>query len=124
METKKQKQINVLICDDEPGIRNDLRDHLNEFARLRDLDIRIGEFESAEELLASHEAFDVLFLDIYLDGMDGTDAAWQLNTQERKRTVFLTSSQDHAIEAYQIGASHYLLKPIDFEVCSRRSSAA
>lgn len=103
---------NVIICDDDPLSRAALRDCLQEYAQMQAIDIAIQEYENAEAFLDNHESFDVLFLDIYMADMDGTEAAWQLSIDERKRTVFLTTSEDHAIEAYRLNAAHYMLKPV------------
>lgn len=113
--------LKVLICDDDPAVREALRACLREYARLHGMDIEVAAFESAEALLDAREPldasepFDALFLDIFLNGMDGTEAAWRLSEDERRRTVFLTTSHDHAIEAYRLGAAHYLVKPISPE---------
>lgn len=79
---------------------------------MRAMDIVVQEYESAEAFLDNHGSFDVLFLDIFMDGIAGTEAAKQLSPDERRRTVFLTTSEDHAIEAYRLNVAHYLLKPI------------
>lgn len=115
MDFKPNRPMTVLVCDDDHAVREDLRACLLEYARLHGVNIEVAGFESAEALLEASEPFDALFLDIFLDGMDGTEAAWRLSEDERRRTVFLTTSHDHAIEAYQIGAAHYLVKPVSPE---------
>ncbi len=107
--------LRVAICDDDPATRSDVQALLSEYAQLHAVNMAVSAYESAEALLAARDAFDVLFLDIYMDGMDGTEAAWRLSAEERERTVFLTTSESHAVEAFQLGAAHYLLKPVTLE---------
>lgn len=108
----------MALCDDDVEVRSGLRALLRDYADANGVEMDIAEYESAEALLDARASFDVLFMDVYLDGMEGTDAVWRLSPEERKRTVFLTASASHAIEAYQLGAAHYLLKPITAEgVC-------
>lgn len=115
MDFKLNRPMKVLICDDDPAARDSLRQHIAGYARQHDVDIQVAEFGSAEALLSACEAFDILFMDIFMEGMDGIEAAWRLDADKRKRLVFLTTSDSHAIEAYQIGAAHYLVKPASAE---------
>lgn len=115
MKEGVNESIRAIICDDDPLVRNDVRGYLNEYARVHSTDMTISEYGSAEALLESHGDFDVLFLDIYMDGMEGTEAAHLLDEEKRKRIVFLTISESHAIEAFQLGVAHYLLKPVTSE---------
>ena len=57
---------------------------------------------------------DILLLDIYMPGISGLDIASEIRKREmRTEIIFLTSSDNFAIEAFSLQASHYLLKPVD-----------
>ena len=60
------------------------------------------------------------FLDIYMDGMTGMEAARRIRRQsDNCILVFVTTSSDFAVESYDVGASYYLLKPFQPEkLCS------
>ncbi len=60
-------------------------------------------------------SFDIVFFDIYMDGISGMDAARILrqNNQQAK-IIFITSSLDFAIESYDVEASHYVIKPFKY----------
>ena len=62
----------------------------------------------------------ILFLDIYMDGMTGMEAARRIRRQsDNCILVFVTTSSDFAVESYDVGASYYLLKPFQPEkLCS------
>ncbi len=57
--------------------------------------------------------FDIVFLDIYLPGENGVEIAAEIQKiSPRTGLVFITNSQDHAVDAYSLNALHYLVKPI------------
>jgi DNA-binding LytR/AlgR family response regulator len=56
--------------------------------------------------------YDIYLLDIYMPGVTGMSIATELRSRGVKSPViFLTSSTDHALEAFGVDATHYLLKP-------------
>ena len=59
-------------------------------------------------------SIDLAFLDIYLPGENGTDIAQALRgICPNVAIVFVTTSQLHGVEAFQVDALHYLVKPVD-----------
>ena len=82
--------------------------------RARGTEAELLEFDSGEAFLAAEEAqrFTAAFLDIYMDGLSGMDAAKELRkTDADCLLVFTTTSTDHALEGFQVRAFHYLVKP-------------
>ena len=58
-------------------------------------------------------AFDIVFLDIYMPGENGVDIAEALKkTSPETEIVFVTTSENHAVSAFSLGALHYLVKPV------------
>lgn len=54
----------------------------------------------------------MLLLDIYMPGILGTDAARELRAMhDNCQIIFLTTSRDHAVDAFSLDAAHYLVKP-------------
>lgn len=99
----------VLIVDDEPLARHALRRLLGPHAGV---DI-VGEAETLAEAVAAVErlAPDVLFLDIDLGGEgDGFDLLARL--ARAPLVVFVTAYAEHAVEAFEVAAVDYLLKPV------------
>lgn len=79
---------------------------------------QIRTFESAEELLInfSEGQFDLLFLDIYMDGINGMEAARKLRTIDKAcKLIFVTLTESFAVSSYDVQASYYLLKPVSQE---------
>jgi DNA-binding LytR/AlgR family response regulator len=82
------------------------------------IDLETQVFPNAEELLAAYEPghFHILFLDIYMDGMTGIDAAHQIRGMDEEcALIFTTTSDSHAVEGFSLRAAHYLIKPVSYE---------
>lgn len=64
----------------------------------------------------SAPAFDIVFLDIYMPGESGLDIAKQLQEISPETGIaFVTTSSEHAVEAFSLHALHYLVKPVTTE---------
>ena len=112
----------IAIVDDIASERTLLRDRLEQQLGRRGVHADLTEFENGETFLkaAKERPFTVLFLDIYMDGMTGMEAARRIRRQsDNCILVFVTTSSDFAVESYDVGASYYLLKPFQPEkLCS------
>ncbi|MDO5132764.1 MAG: LytTR family DNA-binding domain-containing protein [Eubacteriales bacterium] len=78
----------------------------------------ISLFASGEEFLAQFEKgkYDLIFFDIYMEGISGIEAASRVRETDRTvRVVFVTTSNDFAAESYSLRADYYLLKPFVHE---------
>jgi len=103
--------LRVLVVDDEPPARERLKQLL---AELPDTELA-GEAGSGEEALAvaAETRPDVVLLDIRMPGMGGLEAARHLaSLTDPPAVVFTTAYEQHALEAFDVQASGYLLKPI------------
>ncbi len=71
-------------------------------------------FATGEGLLAAGTGFDIIFLDIQMDGMGGIEAARTLRQSGVDAVViFITGIKEYVFEAFDVSAFHYLLKPIE-----------
>jgi DNA-binding LytR/AlgR family response regulator len=103
--------MHVLVVDDEAPV-------LDELAYLLRRDPRIGSVDTASsgaqalELLETGE-HDAVFLDVAMPGLSGLSVARLLaRFREPPKVVFVTAHDDHAVEAFELNASDYLLKPV------------
>jgi two-component system LytT family response regulator len=103
--------IRVLIVDDEPPARVKLRHWLSEEPDL-DLVAEAGTGLAAAQLITSARP-DLVFLDIQMPDMSGLEVAAQLQSESAPLLVFVTAHDDHAVEAFDLDAVDYLLKPYD-----------
>ncbi len=101
--------VRIVIVEDEPLGRDHLRELLEEQPGVEVVALaengRLG-----LKAVAEHHP-DAVFLDIEMPGMKGTELL-QLLPEPRPAVVFVTAFAEHALEAIQGGAVHYLLKPV------------
>jgi two-component system LytT family response regulator len=99
----------VLIVDDEVLARIKIRQLLESEEGFEVM----GECESGETALAfiQQQHPDLLFLDIQMPGMSGFDVLRSLPPNEQPATIFVTADARHAVQAFEVHALDYLLKP-------------
>jgi two-component system LytT family response regulator len=105
--------LKALIVDDEYPARAELRYLLGAY---RDRVEVVGEAAHAAEALALLQALDyqILFLDIDMPGLSGLDLAQQVQGLTRPPAVVFVTAYDHyALQAFNVNAVDYLLKPFD-----------
>ena len=112
--------IKTAICDDEAPARA----YLVSLIRAQPCSCQIVEYASAADCLADRRELDLIFLDIQLNapGLDGIALAGQLRAQAAGRQpviVFVTGYERYVFDAFDVGAFHYLLKPVDEEKFAR-----
>ena len=108
--------ISIAVCDDEllecVSISAKIRDCMEELG----IPCSIEQFQSGKNLLGSLGRFDLIFLDILMEGMDGMETARRCRALSyEKKLIFLSSSRSYVFDAYDVEAFHYLLKPVDQE---------
>lgn len=102
------------ICDDKAGERSQLAALLEDYGRLHSCAITYEMFDNAIELLeaAGQRSFDLLLLDILMPGITGMEAAKEIRRADQATPIiFLTSSQEFAVESYRVRAEDYIMKP-------------
>jgi DNA-binding LytR/AlgR family response regulator len=103
--------LRVLIADDEAPA-------LSELAWLLEQDERVGRIRTADNgaqalRALESEPVDVVFCDISMPGLDGLDLARVLaRFSNRPALVFVTAYDQHALDAFDLQATDYLLKPV------------
>lgn len=104
----------IAIVDDIPAERAQLSRLLSTVLRNREDSAFVLEFPDGASFLAcaQRERFDLAFLDIYMDGINGIETARKLREFDPECTVvFSTTSPDHALDGYGVWAMQYLVKP-------------
>ena len=104
--------MDIAVVDDEKAIR----EHICGLVEEQQPESRIEAYATGEELLASEKRFDIVFLDIQMEGMNGIEAARSLREKQGDTVlVFITGIKDYVFDAFDLYAFQYLLKPIDEE---------
>ena len=108
----------IAVCEDNEIHRDILEHLLNRYFSERSIPFALIPYEYGKNFLYDMEEgsfFDVTFLDIYMEDAMGNEIAHKLRAMGYQgEIVFLTASSDFAIEGYDVDASGYLLKPLDY----------
>jgi two-component system LytT family response regulator len=106
-------ELRVLLVDDEPLVRQGIRDFLVDEPDV----VVVGECGNGLEALETiaRERVDLVFLDIQMPELDGVGVAAALTAQEGPAVVFVTAYSEHALRAFEVNAVDYVLKPFDRE---------
>jgi len=114
----------IALCDDEPEELEKTEKLLNNYEKkYAGLDFVIRRFSNADELLwlVREEDYmpDLIFMDIYMPDKkqilypSGIEAAKELRSMNYKgKLIFLTASKEYALDAFDVDAMQYMVKPI------------
>lgn len=102
----------ALIAEDEPLMRERLRERLGEVWPELDVVAEAPDGDAALALFDVHRP-QLAFLDIRMPGRSGLDVAAAIGGE--CHIVFITAYDQHAVQAFDAGAVDYLLKPVDAE---------
>lgn len=110
--------MNIAICDDLACERTIIAKHLHTYFSKPN----VSEYASGEGLACAHqkEQFDLILLDMLMPGLNGIQTAEKIRTfDERTPIVFITTTEDFAVQSYRVLALDYLLKPITKEAMAQ-----
>lgn len=120
--------MNIAIVEDAAQDSQWLQGLLSEYGGSRGLALQTEFFSNGEDFLRAvePERFDMCFMDIFLPGISGMEAAQRLRSIDPEcLLVFLTCSPDYMAEGYRLRAWRYLLKPVSREgLCETMSETA
>ena len=102
---------NCLVVDDEPIARDIILNYCSHLPQLRVLGSCGNVFE-AKDILLQHP-IDILFLDVHLPVLDGLGFLRTL--KNRPQVIFTTAYKEYAVDAFELSACDYLVKPFSFE---------
>lgn len=106
--------LKIAVCDNEQPIREYLKSLTEQCT-----DSKVSLFENGEALLEDETEYDVILLDILLnqggdrEALNGVEVAKQIRKRSDTIIIFVTALKEYVFDGYDVGAFHYLLKPID-----------
>lgn len=108
--------ISIAICDDEPIDLNEIEAMTKELMETENIPCGISRFRDAVSLLSSvekGEKFDILLLDVMMEGLNGMELAAALRRQDSNAAIiFISINREMALLGYEVSAVRYLAKPI------------
>ncbi|MDR2172989.1 MAG: LytTR family DNA-binding domain-containing protein [Burkholderiales bacterium] len=108
------KPLKILVVDDEALARRRLHDLLNDCRQALPLTV-VGEVESGREALhwVQNSEVDLLLTDIQMPDISGIELAKHLlKMKQPPRVIFVTAFNEYAVQAFELNAIDYLMKPI------------
>ena len=106
--------LRVLIVDDEAPARRRLRELLDDCASALPLAV-VGEAQNGREAVELLQSIpvDLVLTDIHMPDMDGLELARHvLKVPHTPLVVFTTAFHEHAVQAFEVNAIDYLMKPV------------
>ena len=107
----------IALVDDSDSDIELLHDYLSRYCHDHHVYMTIEKFTDEHIFLNSmqHKAYDLVFLDIYMEHMDGIQLACEISREDPKcQIIFITTSEEHAVAAYRVHALDYLVKPYKY----------
>lgn len=116
----------ITLCDDNLVQIDILKDYINALSKELDLKFDILTSNSGEELVAKLQSsplftensneMPIFFLDVEMNGMNGLELGNELRERYKNSIiVFITGFPGYAVDAFNMRAFHYILKPISYE---------
>ena len=109
----------IAVVDDLERDRAWLAEKLADYMARERLEYELTAFASGEAFSAALEQgqrFNLVFMDIYMDGITGIEAAQALRARDMDcKLVFLTTSEDFMRQGFSLNSAHYLIQPVKDE---------
>lgn len=106
--------LKIAIVDDEQRIIEEIQDIVTSFFKEQNKPIEISFFTSGEEIVSYHQCYNLIFLDIQMQGMDGIDTAVELRKNDKKAVMFyVTSYGSEMARSFAVHPFAFIEKPVD-----------
>ena len=116
--------IKVCVCDDDVTIVDRINSVIDDLSKNNNIKTKVDVFYDGKTLIQNLEKnnsyYDVLFLDIEMNDMDGIETARQLRLRdEQVYIIYVTSHENYAIETFSVRPYQFVLKPFDDKVIEK-----
>ncbi len=118
--------LKIAIVDDEQSSIDLLRSYLERFQQEQGCTFTLEVFLSAERMMERYQKeYDIIFLDIEMEKLDGINAAKQIREVDDKSIlIFVTQMMQYAVQGYKVDALDFMVKPVayhSFELVLRKA---
>lgn len=114
----------IALCEDEQLFRTEQEKICRKILDKLNIEYNITLSAGSSDFLKAFEAqerrFDLILLDIVMDGMSGMELAHIIREADKETTIiFITSTNEYALSGYDVRALHYLMKPVDEQLLEK-----
>lgn len=109
--------IKIAVIEDEEAARQDITKCIERFAKERDISLSVQHYSCGEDFLVSREVYDIALIDIHFPAphINGIAIAKRIRQKDTLMAIlFVTSDAKYAIQAYEVQARYYILKPVHY----------
>ncbi len=107
--------LKIAVCDDEEKTIDKIKRFVLKYAEINDLKLQIFGFFDGNDLVASNQQFDLIFLDIEMQFSNGIQTAQRIREKDvNVPIVYITNYSQYWRNAYKVHAFDYISKPFDF----------
>ncbi|MBQ8348374.1 MAG: response regulator transcription factor [Ruminococcus sp.] len=109
--------LKIAIVDDEPSVVDEIRNINVSFFQEQGKPVDIYCFSSGEDIISYHQKYDLIFLDIQMQGMDGIQTAQEIRRHDKKATmIYVTSFGREMARSFSVHPFAFLEKPVCAEL--------
>lgn len=113
--------LRIAIVDDEPSVVDEIRHIIASFFQEQNKSIDISCFSSGEEIISYHQKYDLIFLDIQMQGMDGIRTAQELRKNDKKAVmIYVTSFGSEMARSFSVHPFAFLEKPVNADLLRKK----
>lgn len=106
--------LRIAICDDEKEVCTSIQNMTENLLKNKNIKYEITVYDNGYSLLDSIISFDIILLDIEMQGINGMEVAHKIRTYNNDtKIIFITNSTNYLIEGYTVHAERYFVKPVD-----------
>ena len=109
--------LRIAVCDDERIIREELVRCLNEYSRVRNIDIVCDQYATGHDFLRTNVSYNMVFLDFQLDkdeNLNGLSVAQKLRSKNNDiAIIFLTNYPKVVFSSFEVDTFRFLVKPLN-----------
>lgn len=106
------------ICDDEKSMQTVLENLLDEYRKIRNIDVSIDKFDNGHDLIRAlnEKEYEIVFMDYQMDDIDGMETSRLIrNKNNESIIIFVSAYPEIAVDSYEVNAFRFIVKPIKKE---------